>query len=141
MTKDLYYVYAAIFLASPFIATFIALTIGKKFNLFTISKRYPIYVIFLGAAYYGAFFFGDYAIPMLNTYIYSMDAKAMGPIGILQDYCIPLIFAVPAYILANKLFDVRTSGKGKGVSSFLLYYSLNFVSFLLAMEPFSRKVY
>jgi len=141
MSKTELYGFTAICLTSPFWATLLALTIGKKLNLFEISKRYPLYIMLLGIAFYGSFFFGEYFIPLLNTYIYDIDAKVMGPIGFAQDYCIPLAFVVPVYLLLNKMFDVRSSTNAKIILNLLIFYSINFIAFYLTSKPFEHPVY
>ena len=135
------YFYTALFVIAPFVGSLLGLSIGRKTHLFTIPKYFSAYVLFMGCTYYGAFFFGEKIIPIVNISLCQMNAKAMGVTGFLQDYFIPLLFAIPLYILGNKVFKVVFRNNGKVIYSFLIYYSLNYILFYLAMQPFINKTY
>lgn len=141
MGKEITYFYSALLLIAPFFASFLGLGAGKKFGLFVIHRRFVLYIIVLGFVYYGSFFFGEYVIPNLNSQLYSMHAKAMGIVGLLQDFIIPVAVAIPAFLGVNKIFNVNFGSGQKTALSFLLYYSCNFVMFLSAMSPFSDPTY
>ena len=141
MIKENIYIYSALFFFAPFVASLISLSICKRIGLFEIPRRYPFYVLCLGFVYYGAFFFGEYLIPILNTQIYDMHAKAMGAVGLLQDFVFPLFFAFPAYCIVNKLLGVSSDERWKNVSAFSLYYLSNFIIIYIAIKPFSESTY